>query len=136
MYMWPPFVSTLRATWTDLQSIQTIELAFKITTLKPSLRVNISKLNVVCDLVSIVPRIQYALFGIVVNLRGVGVVVDEGHSGNHLSVCVRVEGVFQVGFSSVFAVNSIKDATYNEAVPIAVSPEPSSPGGLPLHAEI
>ena len=85
---------------------------------------------------SIVPCIQQALFGIVVNLRGVGVVVYEGHSGNHLSVCVRVEGVLQVCLSSVVAVNSVEDAAHNEAVAIAVSPEPSPPGGLPLHAEV
>lgn len=85
---------------------------------------------------SIVPRIQNTLFGIVVNLCGVGVVVGEGHSGNHLSVCVCVEGVFQVGVFSVVAVNSIQDAAHDEAVSVVISPEPSSPGGLPLHAEV
>lgn len=85
---------------------------------------------------SIVPRIQNTLFGIVINLRGVGVVVGEGHSGNHLSVRVRVEGIFQVGVPLVVAVNSVQDTAHNEAVSIVVSLEPGSPGGLPLHAEV
>lgn len=85
---------------------------------------------------SIVPCVQNTLLRIVVNLCGVGVVVDEGHSGNHLSVCVRVEGIFQVGVSLVIAVNSVQDATHNEAVPEVVSLEPRSPSGLPLHAEV
>lgn len=85
---------------------------------------------------SIVPRIQNTLFGIVVNLCGIGVVVGERHSGNHLSVCVCVEGVLQVGVSLAVAVNSIQDAAYDEAVSIAISPEAGSPGGLPLHAEV
>lgn len=122
--------------WTDLQSIQTRELTLNITTVKPLLRVYICKLNVVCDLVSIVPCIQNTLFRIVVNLRGVGVVVGEGHSGNHLSVCMSVKGVFQVGVFLVVAVYSVQDAAHNEAVPIAISPEPRSPGGLPLQAEV
>lgn len=117
-----PHLSPLKAMWTDLQSIQTIELTFKNNYGQPLLRVYISKLNVICDLVSIVPCVQHTLFGIVVNLRGVGVVVGEGHSGNHLSVCVRVEGVFQVGVLLVVAVNSVKDAAHDEAVPVVVSP--------------
>lgn len=85
---------------------------------------------------SIVPSVQNALFGIVVNLCGVGVVVGEGHPWNHLSVGVRVEGVLQVGVFLVVAVNSVQDAAHNEAVPIVVPPQPGSPGGLALHAEV
>lgn len=85
---------------------------------------------------SVVPCIQNPLFGIVVNLCGVGVVVGERHSRNHLSVGVCVEGVFQVGVPLVVAVNSVQDAAHNEAVSIVVSLEPGSPGGLPLHAEV
>lgn len=85
---------------------------------------------------SIVPSIQNTLFGIVVNLCGVGVVVGEGHSGNHLSVGVRVKGVFQVGVPLVVAVNSVQDAAHDEAVPVVVSLEPGSPGSLTLHAEV
>lgn len=85
---------------------------------------------------SVVPRVQNTLSGIVVNLRGVGVVVGEGHSGNHLSVCMRVEGVLQVGVPLIVAVNSVQDAAHDETVPVVVSPEPGPPGGLPLHAEV
>lgn len=116
--------------WTDLQSIQTRDCPQHL------LRVYVCKLDVVRDLVSVVPRIQHTLFRIVVNLRGVGVVVGEGHSGNHLSVGMRVEGVFQVGVFLVVAVDGVQDAAHHEAVPVAVPPEPSPPGGLPLHAEV
>lgn len=126
----------MKAMWTDLQSFQTIALPFKITTVIPLLRVYIGKLNVVCDLVSIVPRIQYTLFWIVIKLCGVGVVVGEWHSGNHLSICVCVKGIFQVGVPFVVAVNSVQNSAHNEAVPIVVSPEPGSPGGLPLRTEV
>lgn len=85
---------------------------------------------------SIVPRVQNTLFGIVVNLRGVSVVVGEGHPGDHLSVCVGVKGVFQVGVLLVVAVNSVQDAAHDEAVPVVVPPEPGPPGGLALHAEV
>lgn len=122
--------------WTDLQSIQTIELTFKITTVRPLLWVYIGKFNVVCDLVSIVPRIQHSLPGIVVNLCSVGVVVGEGHSGNHLSVCVCVKSIFQIGVPLVVAVDSIEDTAHDETVPVVISPKPSPPGGLPLHAEV
>lgn len=71
---------------------------------------------------SIVPCVQYTLFGVIVNLGCVGVIVGEGHSGNHLGVGVRVKGVFQVGLLSVVAVNSVQYAAYNEAVPVVASP--------------
>lgn len=103
---------------------------------KPFLRVYVGKLDVVCDLMSIVPSVQNTLFGIVVNLCSVGVVVGEGHPGNHLSVGVCVEGVLQVGVLLVVAVNSVQDAAHNEAVPVVVPPQPGSPGGLTLHAEV
>lgn len=85
---------------------------------------------------SIVPCVQKALLGIVVNLCGVGVVIGEGHPRNHLSVGVRVEGVLQVGVFLVVAVNSVQYTAHNKAVPIVVSPQPGSPGGLALHAEV
>lgn len=85
---------------------------------------------------SIVPSVQNALLRIVVNLCGVGVVVGEGHPRNHLSVGVRVKGVLQVGVFLVVAVNSVQDTTHNKAVPIVVPPQPGSPGGLTLHAEV
>lgn len=85
---------------------------------------------------SIVPRIQNTFLRVVVDLCGVRVVVNEGHSGNHLSVCVRVEGVFQVGIPFVVAVHGVQDATNNETIPKIVPPKPSPPGGFPLHAEV
>lgn len=121
--------------WTDLQSIQIKKLTLK-GTFMPLLRVYISKFNVVSDLMSIIPSIQNTLLGIVVNLCGVGVVVNEGHPGNHLSIRVCVESIFQVGLPLVIAVNSIQDATNNEAVAKVISSKPRPPSCLPLHAEV
>lgn len=123
------FGSVLKPVWTDLQSIQKRGI-------KGLLRIDISKLNVVCDLVPIVPSIQNTFLRVIVDLCGVRVVVDEGHSGSHLSVCVRIEGILQVGVPFVVAVHSIQDATHDKAIPKIVPPKPGPPGGLALHAEV
>lgn len=85
---------------------------------------------------SVVPRVQHPLFWIVINLCGVGVVVGERHSGNHLSIGVCIEGIFQFGVLLIIAVHSIQDAAHDEAISITVPLEPGPPGGLRLRAEV
>ena len=75
---------------------------------------------------SIVPGIQHSLLRVVVDLCGVRVVVGERHSGNHLSVCVRVEGIRQVSVLAVVAVDGVQNAAHDEAVPVSVPPDRKS----------
>lgn len=124
---------TSSVVWTDLQSTEGIQTR---TTLEQTLRVDVGQLDVVRDLMSVVPGVQKPLFGVVVYLGGVGIVVDERHSGNHLRAGVRVEGVLQVGVPSIIAVDGVQDAAHDEAVSKVVPPQPGSPRGLLLHAEV
>ena len=100
------------------------------------LGVYIGKNDVVGDLVAVVPGIQHSLFGVVIDLRGVRIVVGERQSGNHLCVGVRVEGVCQVGVALLKAVGGIEHTADDEAVTIVVATQARPPGALAADAQV
>lgn len=79
---------------------------------------------------AIVPRIKHTFLRVVVDLCGVGVVVYKRETGNHLSVCVRVERVGNIGMRALETVNGVQNAADDEAVTIVVPPQARPPALL------
>jgi len=98
--------------------------------------VSVGKDDVVGDLVPIVPGVEQAVLGIIVYLRGVGVLVLEEQPGDDLRVGVCVKGVGDVGVPLVVAVDRIQDPADDKAVPVEVLPQPCPPRRLLLGAEV
>lgn len=85
---------------------------------------------------SIIPSIQDPLFRVVVNLSNVSVVVVKRQARDHLRVGVSVKRVWQVCIVLIVVLRRVQNAAYDEAVAIAIAPEPGPPGRFPLHAQI
>ncbi len=96
--------------------------------------VYICKLNIISDLISIIPGIQHPLFGVVIDLSDVSIVVDERQVRDHLSVSVGVKGVGQICVLLIVAICRIKNAAYDEAIAVAIASKPGPPRGFTLHA--
>lgn len=94
------------------------------------------KIDAVGDLVPIVPCIQHLLLGVIVNLCGESIFVDEGQSWGSLRTSEGVVSVRQLALSLVVHIDRIKYAAGNETVPIGLPPKPCLPGGLLLDGQV
>lgn len=94
------------------------------------------KVQPVCHLVAIVPGVEHLLFGIVVNLRGEGILIEEGQPQLCLGVRVRVEGIGDLPLLLAGGVHGVQDAADDEAVPVGIALQPGPPGGLPAHRQV
>lgn len=98
--------------------------------------VSVGKDDMVGDLVAIVPGVEQAVLGVIVYLRGVGILILKEQPRDDLRVGVRIKGVGDVGIPLVVAVDRIQDPTDDKAIPVEVLAQPRPPCGLLLGAEI
>lgn len=95
-----------------------------------------NKVNIVGQLMAIVPCIQHLIFGIVVHLGHKGVLICEWQTWSGLRVRVRIVGVQNLALFLVVDVNGVQHATHDEAVSVRVAFQPSPPCRLLLHGEV